>query len=62
MPATHVLTRHDGRWVRAQLLDQYRHQGRWRCLITFTTAPATATSSLSGPRTYGPSPRTRARR
>jgi hypothetical protein len=39
MPATHVLVEHDGRWVVAQLLRQYRHQGRWRALVRYTTEP-----------------------
>jgi hypothetical protein len=39
MPATHVLVEHDGRWVVAQLLRQYRHQGHWRALVRYTAEP-----------------------
>ena len=40
MPATHVLTQHDdGPWYVAQLLHQYRTDGRWRAVVTYSTGP-----------------------
>ena len=39
MPATHVLVKHDGAWVMASLLHQYRLDGRWRAVIRYTVAP-----------------------
>jgi hypothetical protein len=42
MPATHLLYRHDdGRWYRAEIVQQIRSgpEQRWRVLVTYTTAP-----------------------
>ena len=39
MPATHVLVKHEGAWVLASLLYQYRLDGRWRAVIRYTVAP-----------------------
>jgi hypothetical protein len=39
MPATHVLVEHEGQWRVAELLRQYRLDGRWRVFVRYTTAP-----------------------
>src|SRR4051794_652513 len=40
MPATHVLVQHDdGRWYVAELLHQYRTDGRWPAVVTYSTGP-----------------------
>jgi hypothetical protein len=38
MPASHVLVLHEGDWVVAELLRQYRHEGRWRAMVRYSTA------------------------
>ena len=40
MPTTHVFVRHDdGNWYRAELLGQFRSEGRWRAVVRYAVAP-----------------------
>jgi hypothetical protein len=39
MPQTLVLLEHDGKTYRAEVLAQYRIEGRWRVRVHYCTAP-----------------------